>query len=89
MKRYILTEKQLSDRDFAVMKWVKERITSGQYFEKSDLIYAKAIADSKTQEVPIWATHFCHIGDNYEGSGECTRWERINNDLAYDNRQRT
>jgi hypothetical protein len=58
MKRYILTEKQLSGRDLGVMKWVKERIITGQYFEKSDLIYAMAIADSKTQEVPSWATHF-------------------------------
>jgi len=58
MRRYILTDKQLLDRDLAVMKWVKERTLSGHYSEKCDLIYTKAMADSKTCEVPIWPTHF-------------------------------
>jgi hypothetical protein len=58
MKRYILTDKQLSDRDSAVMEWVKHRILEGMYSEKLDQIYEKAMADSKKHEVPSWATHF-------------------------------
>jgi hypothetical protein len=58
MRRYILTEEQLSDRDLAVMIWVKERILSRAYSEKLDQIYEKAMSDSKKHEVPSWATHF-------------------------------